>query len=74
MKARIVDVAISRAWLEAAKGAAVLNGLTAARVMDLIMIMAFNRTIMGKFVVPPYLRIAGWVATVVMSGVGVGYS
>ena len=52
--------------------AAVLNGLTAAPIMALIMIMASNRKVMGKFVLPFYLRIVGWAATAVMAAVGAG--
>jgi hypothetical protein len=30
------------------------------------MIMASTRKVMGKFVIPPYLRSVGWMATAVM--------
>lgn len=52
--------------------AAVLNGLTAAPLMAVILLMASNPAIMGKFVLPAYLRIVGWVATTVMLGVSIG--
>jgi Mn2+/Fe2+ NRAMP family transporter len=51
---------------------AILNGLTAAPLMLVIMLMASNSKVMGKFVVSPYLRIAGWASTVVMILVGIG--
>jgi Mn2+/Fe2+ NRAMP family transporter len=51
---------------------AVLNGLVAAPLMCVIMMMASNRKVMGKFVIPPYLRWVGWCATVVMVCVCIG--
>ena len=45
---------------------AILNGLVAAPLMAVIMIMASNRKVMGKFVIPTYLRWVGWGATTVM--------
>jgi Mn2+/Fe2+ NRAMP family transporter len=44
---------------------AILNGLVAAPRMAVIMMMASNRKVMGKFVIPA-LRWVGWCATTVM--------
>jgi Mn2+/Fe2+ NRAMP family transporter len=44
---------------------AILNGV-AAPLMAVIMMMASNRKVMGKFVIPRYLRWVGWCATIVM--------
>lgn len=52
--------------------AAILNGLVAAPLMAVIMLMASNRKVMGKFVIPPYLRWVGWAATAVMLCVCIG--
>jgi Mn2+/Fe2+ NRAMP family transporter len=52
--------------------AAILNGLVAAPLMCVIMMMASNRKVMGKFVIPPYLRWVGWSATAVMVCVCIG--
>ena len=52
--------------------AAILNGLVAAPLMCVIMMMASNRKVMGKFVIPPYLRWVGWCATAVMVCVCIG--
>jgi NRAMP (natural resistance-associated macrophage protein)-like metal ion transporter len=49
--------------------AAVLNGVTAAPLMAVIMLMASSREVMGRFVAPLYLRLVGWLATAVMFGV-----
>ena len=47
--------------------AAILNGLVAAPLMAVIMMMASNRKVMGKFVIPRYLRWVGWCAAAVMA-------
>ena len=52
--------------------AAILNGLVAAPLMAVIMMMASNRRAMGQFVIPPYLKWAGWCATAVMLCVCIG--
>jgi Mn2+/Fe2+ NRAMP family transporter len=45
---------------------AVVNGIVAVPLMFLLMSMATNRVVVGKFVLPSYLKILGWIATVVM--------
>ena len=45
---------------------AVINGLLAAPVMALMMLMTSNRRIMGQFTLPLYLQIAGWIGTIAM--------
>jgi len=52
--------------------AAVLNGLVAAPLMVVIMIMASSPKVMGKFTIPRHLRVVGWIATVVMVCVCLG--
>ena len=52
--------------------AAILNGLVAAPLMAVIMLMASNRNVMGKFVIPPYLKWVGWCATAIMLCVCIG--
>jgi NRAMP (natural resistance-associated macrophage protein)-like metal ion transporter len=46
--------------------AAILNGIVAAPLMAVIMIMASSRKVMGKLVIPSYLKVMGWIATAVM--------
>jgi NRAMP (natural resistance-associated macrophage protein)-like metal ion transporter len=46
--------------------AAILNGVVAAPLMAVIMVMASSRKVMGELVIPPYLKAMGWVATAVM--------
>ena len=52
--------------------AAALNGLVAAPLMVVIMLMASSGKVMGKFKVPAYLLWTGWLATATMAGVGAG--
>jgi Mn2+/Fe2+ NRAMP family transporter len=52
--------------------AAVLNGIVAAPLMVVIMLMASSLKVMGKFLVPPYLLWTGWIATGMMTCVSIG--
>jgi Mn2+/Fe2+ NRAMP family transporter len=52
--------------------AAVLNGLAAGPLMALIVAMAGNHKVMGRFVIPRPLKIFGWAATIVMFTAGLG--
>jgi NRAMP (natural resistance-associated macrophage protein)-like metal ion transporter len=52
--------------------AAILNGLVAAPLMAVIMVMASSRNVMGKLVIPPYLKGMGWIATAVMFLASIG--
>jgi len=52
--------------------AAVLNGLVAAPLMVVIMSMASSPKVMGKFTIPRYLRLVGWIATTMMLCVCLG--
>ena len=45
---------------------AVVNGIVAVPLMFLVMFMSSNPTIVKQFSLPRYLRITGWIATVVM--------
>ena len=51
--------------------AAVVNGLLAAPLMLLIMLVARNPKVMGGLTIPPVLMIGGWAGTAVMALVGV---
>lgn len=52
---------------------AVLNGVVSAPLMVILMLMSSNRAVVGKFVLPKYLRILGWTATGIMIVVSVGF-
>jgi hypothetical protein len=46
--------------------AAVLNGVVAAPLMEVNMMMASSTKVMGRLVLSPYLKAIGWSATAVM--------
>src|SRR5665213_455589 len=46
---------------------AVINGVVAVPVMTIMMLMASNSKMMGRFTIGSYLRIVGWIATGVMA-------
>ena len=46
---------------------AVINGIVAAPVMAVMMLMTRRRDIMGQFVLPPTLLVLGWIGTAVMA-------
>jgi NRAMP (natural resistance-associated macrophage protein)-like metal ion transporter len=46
---------------------AVINGIVAAPLMVVMMMMTANPKVMGQFTLPVTLRIVGWVATVAMT-------
>jgi NRAMP (natural resistance-associated macrophage protein)-like metal ion transporter len=46
---------------------AVINGIVAVPVMVIMMRMATNTKVMGKFTISPTMRTIGWVATLVMA-------
>jgi NRAMP (natural resistance-associated macrophage protein)-like metal ion transporter len=45
---------------------AVVNGVSSAPIMVVIMLLATRRQVMGAFRLPPRLRVLGWAATCVM--------
>jgi Mn2+/Fe2+ NRAMP family transporter len=46
--------------------AAILNGVVAAPLMAIIMVMASSKKVMGQFVISRHLASMGWLATSVM--------
>ena len=51
---------------------AVVNGVAAAPLMVVIMLLACRKTVMGAFTLPLGLKVLGWSATVVMAAVAAG--
>jgi NRAMP (natural resistance-associated macrophage protein)-like metal ion transporter len=51
---------------------AVINGVVAAPVMVVMMLMAQNRRVMGPFVIGTRLKVLGWLGTAVMFAAAVG--
>ena len=52
--------------------AAVLNGMAAGPVMAVMMLTGRNTKVMGKFILPPYLHLAGWLSTALMVAASIG--
>jgi NRAMP (natural resistance-associated macrophage protein)-like metal ion transporter len=46
--------------------AAIINGVTAAPVMFLIMLLASKRKVMGQLTLPAYLKLLGWTGAAIM--------
>jgi NRAMP (natural resistance-associated macrophage protein)-like metal ion transporter len=53
--------------------AAVINGVLAAPVMALMMLMTRSRKIMGQFSLPIYLQVMGWAGTIAMFAASVAF-
>jgi NRAMP (natural resistance-associated macrophage protein)-like metal ion transporter len=53
--------------------AAVINGVLAAPVMALMMLMSRSRKIMGQFQLPMYLQVMGWAGTAAMFAASVAF-
>ena len=51
---------------------AVINGVVAAPLMVVMMLMTTNKKVMGQFTLSPYLRITGWLATILMLAATIG--
>jgi Mn2+/Fe2+ NRAMP family transporter len=52
---------------------ALVNGLVAVPFMFLLMLISMNRSIVGEFQLPLYLRFTGWVATGFMAAASLGF-
>ncbi|HEX2581906.1 MAG TPA: Nramp family divalent metal transporter [Dongiaceae bacterium] len=46
---------------------AVINGVVAVPVMAMMLVMGSSGKVMGKFILPRWLRVLGWLATAVMA-------
>jgi len=51
---------------------AVVNGVIAVPLMAVIMILSSRKSVMGRFVAPPWQLVLGWIATAIMGAVAVG--
>jgi NRAMP (natural resistance-associated macrophage protein)-like metal ion transporter len=73
--ATIVGLALNFVHMNPIKAlfwSAVINGVVAVPVMTFMMIMTHNSKVMGKFTLPVYLRVGGWLATAVMALAAIG--
>lgn len=51
---------------------AVINGVVAVPVMAMMVRLAGNKAVMGRFILPPLLRLTGWLATAAMGAAALG--
>ena len=51
---------------------AVINGVAAAPIMAMIMLMASKNAVMGQFTLRPFLKTLGWLATAAMAAAAIG--
>ncbi len=68
--ASLVGLALNFTKIDTIKAlvwAAIINGVTAAPVMCLLMLLASRRKVMGKFTLPAYLKTLGWTAAAIMA-------
>ena len=59
--------------IQALVWAAVINGIVATPVMVIVMLLGARRDVMGQFRISLRLKVAGWVATVVMAAASLGF-
>ena len=52
---------------------AVVNGILAAPLMAVMMVISMNPRVMGRLTLPRPLRVVGWLATIVMALVTIGF-
>ena len=53
--------------------AAVINGIVAVPVMALLMVMAANRRVMGRFCISRTWKVIGWLATASMAVAAIAF-
>jgi Mn2+/Fe2+ NRAMP family transporter len=73
--ATVIGLALNFTKLDPIKAlvwAAIINGITAAPVMCFMMLLASRSKVMGKFTLPLYLKILGWLATSIMAVAAAG--
>jgi len=71
----LVGIGLNAVHLDPVKAlfwSAVVNGVVAAPLMVIIMLLACRKNVMGKFTLPMGLKLLGWGATAVMAAVTVG--
>lgn len=70
--ATLIGIGVDLVGLDPIKAlfwAAVINGVVAVPLMVMMMILTARRAVMGAFVLPPALSMAGWLSTFAMAAV-----
>ncbi len=73
--ATLIGLSLNFMHIDPAKAlfwAAILNGVVAAPLMAVVMVMASSKKVMGQFVISRHLKDMGWLATSVMLGACIG--
>jgi NRAMP (natural resistance-associated macrophage protein)-like metal ion transporter len=74
--ATLIGVALNFTSLDPVKAlywSAVINGILAAPVMAVVMLMAQNKRVMGQLILPRSMSILGWGATLIMLFASIGF-
>jgi NRAMP (natural resistance-associated macrophage protein)-like metal ion transporter len=74
--ATLIGVALNFTSIDPVKAlywSAVVNGVLAAPVMAVMMVIAMNRRIMGRLTLPRPMLVVGWLATIVMALATIGF-
>jgi NRAMP (natural resistance-associated macrophage protein)-like metal ion transporter len=73
--ATLVGVALNFTSLDPIKAliwSAVINGVAAAPIMAMIMLMASRKAVMGQFTLSKWLAVLGWLGTAIMAAAAIG--
>ena len=74
--ATMAGVALNFTTLDPVKAlywSAVVNGVLAAPLMAVMMLIATNGRVMGRLTLPPWMIVGGWLATLVMALATIGF-
>ena len=73
--ATLVGAALNFTSLDPIKAliwSAVINGVAAAPIMAMIMLMASRKAVMGQFTLTKWLTVLGWLGTAIMAAAAIG--
>ena len=73
--ATLVGAALNFTSLDPIKAliwSAVINGVAAAPIMAMIMLMASHKAVMGQFTLTKWLTVLGWLGTAIMAAAAIG--
>jgi NRAMP (natural resistance-associated macrophage protein)-like metal ion transporter len=76
MVATVLGLALNFAGLDPIQAlywSAIVNGIAAAPLMAMLMIMSTNHAVVREFTLPLFLRVLGWTATAVMLAASVAF-
>jgi Mn2+/Fe2+ NRAMP family transporter len=74
--ATVIGLALNFSGLDPIRAlcwSAIVNGIAAAPLMAMLMVMSANHAVVRQFTLPLYLRVVGWSATAVMLAASVAF-